>query len=258
MTGQLEGKVILVTGASSGIGRSTAFRLAGEGASVVVAARRIDEIQDVANEINSSGGTAAFLQADVTKESDVESMVELAIDRFGRLDGAFNNAAKLGGAGNRWPDVESKMFDEFIDTNLKGVWLCMKYQLRAMLDAGGGSIVNNSSIGGVKGGPDGTHLYAASKHGVIGLTRTAAINYGRDGIRVNAVCPGFIRNKTWEDRFASDPDLESTLANRIPMGHLGTDDDVADAVIWLLSDSSKYVTGTNIMVDGGITENIAP
>ena len=134
----------------------------------------------------------------------------------------------------------------------------MKHELRVMRDQGAGSIVNNSSIGGVRGGPEGSHMYAASKHGVIGLTRNAALNYGRAGIRVNAVCPGIIRNDVWLDRFERDPDLFGAITDRIPMGRLGTEDEVADAVIWLCSDSSTYVTGTALMVDGGISENTVP
>ena len=258
MTGQLEGKVILVTGASSGIGRTTAIRLAGEGASVVVAARRTDEIREVVDEITKSGGTAVFAQTDVTQESDVEAMVSMAMDTFGRLDGAFNNAGKLGGPPEPWHEVEVDTFDETIDTNLRGVWLCMKHELRVMREQGSGSIVNNSSIGGIKGGPERVHAYVASKHGVIGLTRNAAMNYGKDGIRVNAVCPGIIANDVWLDRFKLDPDLEATITDRIPLDRLGTNDDVADAVIWLCSDSSTYVTGTALVIDGGMTGNIMP
>ena len=182
----------------------------------------------------------------------------MAIDTFGRLDGAFNNAGRMGGRSEPWPEVGADIFDEFIDTNLRGVWLCMKHELRVMRDQGGGSIVNNSSIGGFKAGAEGSHMYVASKHGVIGLTRNAAMHYGRAGIRVNAVCPGIIRNDVWLDRFKRDPDLFGAMTDQIPMGRLGTEDEVADAVIWLCSDSSTYVTGTALMVDGGVTENIMP
>jgi NAD(P)-dependent dehydrogenase (short-subunit alcohol dehydrogenase family) len=258
MTDQLEGKVIVVTGVSSGIGRATAIRLADEGASVVVAARRIDESQKVVEEITARGGAAVFSQTDVTQESDVEAMVGTAIDTFGKLDGAFNNAGRLGGRPEPWHEVGSDIFDEFIDTNLRGVWLCMKHELRVMREHGGGSIVNNSSIGGFKGGPANAHIYAASKHGVVGLTRNAAMNYGKNGIRVNAVCPGIIANQVWLDRFKLDPDRETSLTNRIPLGRLGTENEIADAVIWLCSDSSAYVTGTALVVDGGMTENVMP
>jgi NAD(P)-dependent dehydrogenase (short-subunit alcohol dehydrogenase family) len=162
MTGQLAGKVILVTGASSGIGRTTAIRLASEGASVVVAARRNDEIREVVDEITNSGGNAVFCRTDVTQESDVEAMVSMAMDTFGRLDGAFNNAGKVGGPPEPWHEVDVDTFDETIDANLRGVWLCMKHELRVMREQGSGSIVNNSSIGGIRGGPERAHTYAAS------------------------------------------------------------------------------------------------
>ncbi len=253
MTGQLEGKVILVTGASSGIGRTTAIRLAGEGASVVVAARRTDESRAVVDEIAESGGAAVFSRTDVTQESDIEAMIDVAMDTFGRLDGAFNNAGRLVGGSEPWHEEEVDIFDGFIDTNLRGVWLCMKHELRVMREQGSGSIVNNSSVGGIRGGPERAHMYVASKHGVIGLTRNAAKNYGKDGIRVNAVCPGIIANAVWLDKFELDPDLRARQTNQIPLGRLGTEDEVADAVIWLCSDSSTFVTGNALVIDGGMT-----
>ena len=254
----LEGKVVVVTGASSGIGRTTALRLASAGAKVVVAARRVVECQAVAEQIQGAGGEAVAVRADVTVESDVEAMVQAAVDAFGRLDCAFNNAARLGGRPEPWTEVDESMFDEFINPNLRGVWLCMKHEMRAMKSQGGGSIVNNSSIGGLKGGPPNSHMYAASKHGVIGLTRNAAMNYGKFGIRVNAVCPGIIGNEVWLKRFKKEPERREQIENRVPLGRLGTEDEVADSVIWLCSDSSSYVTGTSLLIDGGFTENVMP
>lgn len=183
----------------------------------------------------------------------MEATVDLAMDTFGRLDGAFNNAGRLVGASEPWHEEEVDVFDGFIDTNLRGVRLCMKHELRVMREQGSGSIVNNSSIGGVRGGPERAHMYVASKHGVIGLTRNAAKNYGRAGIRVNAVCPGIIANTVWLDKFELDPDLRARQTNQIPLGRLGTEDEVADAVIWLCSDSSTYVTGNVLVIDGGMT-----
>jgi NAD(P)-dependent dehydrogenase (short-subunit alcohol dehydrogenase family) len=253
MAGQLEGKVIVVTGASSGIGRTTAIRLAGEGASVVVAARRADELREVVDEITESGGNAVFSQTDVSQESDVEAMIGLTMNTFGRLDGAFNNAGRKVCPSELWHEEEVDVFDEFIDTNLRGVWLCMKHQLRVMREQGSGSIVNNSSIGGFRSGPARTHMYVASKHGVIGLTRHAAKNYGGDGIRVNAVCPRLINNGTLREKIELDPDVLTRQTNLVPLGRLGTEDEVADAVIWLYSDSSTYITGTSLVIDGGLT-----
>lgn len=258
MSDYLDGKVAIVTGGSSGMGRRAAIRLAEEGASVVVAARREREGQSTVDEITKAGGAALFVRTDVSVEADVERMVNSAIAEFGSLDCAFNNAGRMGGRPEPWTHVDADMFDEYVDPNLRGVWLCMKHEMRAMSDLHGGSIVNNSSMGGVRGGPEGSHIYAATKHGVIGLTRNAATNYGQLGIRVNAVCPGFIGNEVWTNRFEKNPGLKERIEERVPLRRLGTEDDVASAVLWLLSDASAYVTGTTLLVDGGFVENAVP
>ena len=257
MAGLLEGKVALVTGGSSGIGKRTAVKFAEEGARVVVADLREAEGNETVRLIKEAGSDGIFVRTDVSQEPDVEAMVAAAVETYGKLDCAFNNAGLLT-AGNLpphaqgWIDTPIEFFEKLMDPNLRGVWLCMKHELRTMLERGSGSIVNNSSIGGIRGGAG--EIYVASKHGVAGLTRSAALTFGPAGIRVNAVAPGIIATETHMDHLAKDPEMEARNNVNIPLGRVGTTEEVADAVVWLSSDASSYVTGMMLSLDGGVSE----
>ncbi len=252
MAGLLEGKVALVTGGSSGIGKRTAIKFAAEGAKVTVADVREPEGNETVSIIEQAGGHGLFVKADVSNERDVQAMVDAAVDTFGKLDCAFNNAGKLTGHKEGWTDTPAEYFDDMIGTNLRGVWLCMKYELRQMLRQGSGSIVNNSSIGGIRGG--GGEIYIASKHGLVGLTRNAALTYGPDGIRVNAIGPGIVATETYLDNLAARPEIGLRTESAIPLGRVSTTEEVAEVVAWLCSDASSYVTGAMLPVDGGLSE----
>lgn len=246
---RLEGKVAIVTGAGSGIGRAAALAFAREGASVVVADVVIEGGQETIKLIQQAGGQAIFVKTDVTQGEDVKAMVDKTIVSFGRLDCAFNNAGISGGyiSLSRCPEDS---WDRMIAINLKGVFLCMKYELPRMLKSGGGSIVNTSSIAGLVG--DGGHpAYAASKHGVVGLTRTAAIQYAKAGIRVNAVCPGVIRTPMTEQLFTESPELKTLMVSQQPIERLAEAEEVARVVVWLCTDEASFITGHPLPVDGG-------
>jgi NAD(P)-dependent dehydrogenase (short-subunit alcohol dehydrogenase family) len=250
MTEVLKGKVALVTGGGSGIGKSTALAFAGQGARVVVADVNIDGGNATVSAIEDAGGQALFVKADVSQQADVEAMVSKTVATFGQLDCAFNNAGIEGPVGTSISDCEEDKWDQVIDINLKGVWLCMKYELIQMAKQGGGTIVNTASVAGLVGGAFGA-AYHASKHGVVGLTKAGAIEYGKAGIRVNAVCPGVIRTEM-ADRLINDrQDIENAVTAAHPIGRLGTPEEVAASVIWLCSDAASFVTGQAIAVDGG-------
>jgi NAD(P)-dependent dehydrogenase (short-subunit alcohol dehydrogenase family) len=241
-----EGKVVIVTGASSGIGQATAFAFAREGAKVIVS--DIQERDGVAtvNAIKKENGEAHFIDCDVSSEEQVKSLVEKTIEKYGRLDCAYNNAG-VEGAPSSTIECSTENWDKTININLKGVWLCMKYEIPAMLRNGKGSIVNCSSIAGLVGFET-IPAYVASKHGVIGLTETAALEFAKNNIRVNAVCPGAIHTPML-DRFTHGE--EKTMAEQDPMGRVGRPEEIADSVLWLCSDKASYVTGQSIAVDGG-------
>lgn len=244
----MKGKVGLVTGGGSGMGRAAALELAREGATVVLAGRDEDKLVSVQKEVEALGGEAAIFQADVSKREDNKALVEFVEKTFGRLDFAFNNA---GGHGNFKPIHETPIDEAewVIDLNFKGVYYGVKYQVEAMLRSGGGSIVNNASIFGLRG-MDGIAHYVAAKHAVVGLTRAVAKEYAVQKIRVNAVCPGATETPNYMRSTSGDVHL---LDGMIPMRRIGQPDEVASAVIWLLSDQSRYVTGTTLSVDGGMT-----
>ena len=239
-------KTIIVTGAGAGIGRATALAFAIEGADVVVS--DIDEKRGVetARLIHSQDGSCTFIGCDVSNEADVKNLVKTTLDRYGKLHGAFNNAGTEGEVAQT-TECSLENWNKVIDTDLKGVWLCMKYEIPAMIEAGGGTIVNCSSIAGLVG-IEAIPAYVASKHGVIGLTQAAALEYAKKNIRVNAVCPGPIHTKML-DRFTGGN--EEPMAKATPMGRVGRADEVADTVLWLMSSKSSYVTGQSLAIDGG-------
>jgi NAD(P)-dependent dehydrogenase (short-subunit alcohol dehydrogenase family) len=244
----MSGKVAIVTGGSAGIGRATALAFADQGAAVLIA--DIDPRgEKVAAEIEEQGGRAVFLHTDVSEPDDVERMVATTLERFGRLDYAFNNAG-IEGTPAPVHEASPDNWHRTIAVNLTSVWLCMRAEIPAMLAGGGGAIVNCSSVAGLVGFP-GMSAYVASKHGVVGLTKTAALEYATEGIRVNAVCPGVIATEMI-DRFTqgSDEALANLTASE-PMGRLGTSEEIASAVLWLCSDGASFTTGQALAVDGG-------
>ena len=250
MNPALNNKVAMVTGGGSGIGRAAALAFADAGASVVVADIDVEGGHKTIDAISRAGGHSIFVQADVSQAPDVEAAVNRTIDEYGRLDCSFNNAGIEGTVGTRLADYREADWDKLIDINLKGVWLCMKYQLAYMAEQGGGAIVNNASVAGLVGGTFGSAYYA-SKHGVIGLTKAAAIEYGRNGIRVNAVCPGVIKTEMADRLLQGDKPRESAITALHPLGRLGSPAEVARAVVWLSSDAASFVTGQALAVDGG-------
>ena len=251
MTDQLTGKTILITGASSGIGESAAHLFAREGANVVITARRKAELDRVAEDIAAGGGNVLAVQADTTDAGELERAVAAAVERWGRLDGALNNAGRTQGGG-RLADVTDETFDSVLEVNFKGVWLAMRAELQAMTAQGaaGGSIVNISSIGGTFGAA-GQSVYGATKAAVIAMSRAAAAEYGRDGVRVNAIAPGTTMTEmmvSWQQR---DPGIVERLSSLAALGRPGQPDEIAEAAAWLLSDRASYVTGMTLGVDGG-------
>jgi NAD(P)-dependent dehydrogenase (short-subunit alcohol dehydrogenase family) len=246
-----ENKVVLVTGGGGGIGRASALAFARAGARVAVTDRDTAAGQETVQQVRAIGAEALFVQADVCQALEVESMVAQVVAHFGRLDCAFNNAG-IEEEHLRLADCAEETFDRIMAVNVKGVWLCMKYQLAQMLAQGGGSIVNTASVAGLVGAPK-MAAYSASKHAVIGLTKSAAVEYGRKNIRVNAVCPGVIRTVMFERAVQADPKLGSSVALLHPVGRIGEAQEVAAVVLWLSSDAASFVTGHAHTVDGGLT-----
>lgn len=244
-----KGKVAFITGASSGIGRATALAFAREGADVAIADILMDEGVQTAHAIEKMGRKVLLIKCDVSQGEEIRSAVNKTIETFGHLDCAFNNAGTEGKPGITAECTEEN-WDKVIQVNLKGVWLCMKHEIAQMLKQGGGSIVNCSSIAGLVGF-QGSPAYVASKHGVIGLTKTAALEYAKTKIRVNAVCPGVIQTPMI-DRFThGDPQAQKQLADAEPMGRVGRPEEIAEAVLWLSSGGASYVTGHAMAIDGG-------
>ncbi len=245
------GPVAIVTGGAAGIGRAAAHELARRGAAVVVA--DVDEAQgeQAARALRDDGHRSVFVAADVSRAADVAALVAAAQREFGRLDWAFNNAG-IEGTTAETAELSEEAWDTVLAVNLTGVWLCMRHEIPAMLETGGGAIVNCASIAGLVGFP-GAGAYVAAKHGVVGLTRTAALEYAQRGVRVNAVCPGIIHT-AMIDRYAhGSRGVEAQLAAGEPVGRMGTADEVASAVGWLCAPESGFVTGTALPVDGGWT-----
>jgi NAD(P)-dependent dehydrogenase (short-subunit alcohol dehydrogenase family) len=253
MTSQFERQVVLVTGGNSGIGRAAALAFAKHGAKVIIAARRVSEAEQVVAMIRDQGGEASFIQTDVSEADEVEALLKTIGERYDRLDYAFNNAGIIGENCLTADDTEEN-WDRVIRVNLIGVWLCMKFEIPLMLRQRRGAIVNNSSVAGL-GAAAGYSSYVASKYGIIGLTKTAAKEYGPSKIRINAVCPGIIQGQFWDNQIATSPD-PATAAQEIagyhPLGRMGTPEEVAEAVLWLCSDAASFVTGHSMVLDGGL------
>ncbi len=251
MSGLLNGKVTLVTGAASGIGRAAAIAFAREGAKVLVADMTEDAGRETVKLVNDAGGEAAFFKCNVARAAEAEALVATAVKTFGRLDGAFNNAGVAGKIARTADDSEEN-FDLIMAVNLRGVWLCMKYEIQQMVKQGqGGAIVNTASAAGLVGS-HGMPAYTASKHGVIGLTKTAALEYARIGIRGNAVCPGVIDTAMVAGMVSANPRLKDRLVSVEPIARMGKPSEIAEAVTWLLSDAASFVTGASMPVDGGL------
>jgi len=249
---EFEGKVALVTGGGSGIGRATALAFAREGAQVVIGNRNVERGEETVAMIRGAGGTASFQRTDVVVASEVEALIDRAVETCGRLDVAFNNAGIEGDVKPTLIDHTETNFDIVMDINVKGVWLSMKYEIPQMLKTGGGAIVNCSSVAGVIGFP-GIGIYSASKHAVIGLTKAAALEFSAQGIRVNSVNPAVIDTEM-VDRLADGMNVKKDdLTTFHPIGRLGRVEEVAEAVLWLCSDKASFVTGHSMMVDGGFT-----
>jgi NAD(P)-dependent dehydrogenase (short-subunit alcohol dehydrogenase family) len=249
MTKELEGKVGLVTGGTSGIGQETAVLFGRVGAKVVVAGRRETEGDETVKLIRAEGGDALFVKADVSKASEVETLIQKAVEKFGRLDIAFNNA----GVEGVWVPIikqSEEEWDQTIDVNLKGVWLCLKYEIRQMLkQGGGGSIVNMASITGLVGAA-GAAAYSASKHGVMGLTKSAALETAKNKIRINAVCPAVVETPMGKRLFGAPPVHKYVLSCH-PIGRFGKTTEIAEAVVWICSDKASFMTGQSLVLDGG-------
>ncbi|MFN8679177.1 MAG: glucose 1-dehydrogenase [Thermomicrobiales bacterium] len=242
------GKVALVTGGSAGIGRATARAFAAAGASVVLA--DLDEAggKAVVQELRDAGQTAVFMQADISQAAEVSRLIADTVATFGRLDCAHNNAGILGRVA-RVADVAEDEFDRLMSVNLKGVWLCLKEEILQMQrQGGGGTIVNTASIAGIRGSAW-LPIYSTTKHGVVGLTRAAALGYAEEGIRVNAICPGYVDTQMVNNT----PLLQQRAAERTPMGRLAAPEEIAAAVVWLCSDAAAYMTGETMVLDGGVT-----
>ena len=249
MTDTFKDKVALVTGGSSGIGRATSLAFAREGARVAIADLEPTGAAETARMIEDIGGSATVFEIDVTKAAEVASLVERVVQTYGRLDCAFNNAG-IGGNVAKTADYPEEEWDRTIDVNLKGVWLCMKYEIPVMEKQGSGAIVNTASIYGLAGAA-GYIAYNAAKHGVVGITRTAALEYATAGIRINAVCPGYIRTPMTQPGIDANPELERKMVSQTPMGRMGMPDEIAEAVVWLCSDAASFVTGHTMTPDGG-------
>jgi NAD(P)-dependent dehydrogenase (short-subunit alcohol dehydrogenase family) len=244
-------KVAIVTGGNSGIGRATAIALAEEGAKITVAARRVSEGEETVRLINEAGNDAIFVKTDVSNENDVRSLVEKTVDTFGKLDYAFNNAG-VEEIMTPFLDQTSEKFDQIMNTNVRGVWLSMKYEIPEMVkNGGGGAIVNNSSAAGVVGFPQ-MPIYIASKHAVLGLTKSAALEFAKSGIRINAIAPGGVKTDMEKRVVESNRQLLETFDSMHPIGRIADPKEIANAVVWLLSDKASFVVGHTLLVDGGV------
>jgi NAD(P)-dependent dehydrogenase (short-subunit alcohol dehydrogenase family) len=247
----LQGKVALVTGGASGIGRASCLAFAAEGAKVVVADRDLEGGERTVAMVRDAGAEAIFVHCDVSNAADVEALVKKTLEAYGRLDCAHNNAG-IAGPMARTADCREQEWDEVIRVNLKGVWLCMGREIPEMVKQRSGVIVNTASTAGLRGSRLAS-AYAASSHGIVGLTQSAALEYATDGIRINAVCPGIVDTPMIQRHIAGDPKRKAQFEAASPIGRLATPDEIAQAVLWLCSDAASYMTGHILIADGGRT-----
>ncbi len=248
-------KVAIVTGAGSGIGRASAFEFAKHGARVCIADVDRTGADRTAQAIRDNGGTAIVVEVDVSDGEAVQNLVDRTVAEFGRLDYAHNNAGTEGRVESSRGTLgtSEEEWDRLMSINLKGIWMCMRAQIPHMLEAGGGSIVNSGSISSLVGSTAGFVAYSASKSGILGLTRSSALEFASQGIRINAVCPGYIETPLWQKYIDEDASVQETISKRQPIGRLGTAEEVAQAVVWLCSDASALITGVALPLDGGFT-----
>jgi len=249
MNQRFKNKVVLVSGTSSGIGEKVAITFAEQGAKIILSSRNVDLNQDLVQKIKKIGGIALFIKADFTKPIDVQNVVKEGVKYFGGLDIAVNNAGIEGTPGVKTADYDESVWDDVIAINLKGVWISMKYQIPEMQKRGKGVIINVSSLAGLQAGGAGIGYHAA-KFGVVGMTKATALEYAKENIRVNAVCPAVIETPMADRAFNTEKKLKNAIAMH-PLGRLGTPKEVANAVCWLASDESSFVTGTALAIDGG-------
>ena len=247
----MQGKVALITGGSSGIGEASTHLFARHGAKIVIASRGVENGQKVAQDIRDSNGEAIWVQTDISQASDVKALIEKIIKTYGRLDYAFNNGGS-GGHGGWLAEFEPIEWEKTIQGYLNSVFYCMKYEIEVMLKQGSGAIVNNSSVDGLRAFPW-DPAYSAAKHGVLGLTKSTAMQYANQGIRINAICPGWIRTPPVEQILEQNPEAEQQWLTHQPIGRLGKPEEVAEAVLWLCSEAASLVTGISMTVDGGYT-----
>ncbi len=251
LMGAVDGRVVIVTGAGSGIGRASAIAFAREGGRVIVSDVHDDGAQKTVTTIREAGGEATFVKCDVTDATDVDAMVQSAIDLFGRVDCAHNNAGVVGPTGTLIADYDDAEFDRVMAVNVRSVYLCMKYEIPAMLRSGGGSIVNTASVAGLVAAP-GSIGYSASKFAVNGMTKTVAAEYADTGIRVNSICPGFVETPL-VDSYLRSENSRSAVARLHPIGRWAQPEEIAEVAVWLCSPAASFVTGANVPVDGGMT-----
>ena len=249
MVKRFQDKTVLILGATSGIGRSTALQFAREGANVVIGGRNMDNGNEVVRSIEAMDGNGLYVQTDVTEPGALQHAVDRTVETFGSLNIAFNNAG-LAGTGNKTADESEADWSDMINTKLNGVWRGMKCQIPAMLVAGGGSIVNMAGNWGLIGFPT-YAAYCAAAHGVMGLTKAAAMEYVGAGIRINAVCPGAVDAPILDRMTGGNEDIKNSFAQQLPVGRLCSQEDIADAVLWLASDAASYVNGVGLVLDGG-------